>query len=251
MTVEELKNNICKDLIVGAFERQDRKFLVTRFTYPVGDSVNLYLVDDNGQLKISDLGTTHYFLRVANVDIDTVARMDFVKSICAGFDIEIGLDFSLSKSISKNTVGEDVLAFCQAITRISALHYDQRAKQFQTFAHEIDVLIAKSLPIANVVRGWTDQAIDPEGNYPIDYRFYSPASPRNLFVVKSRLSAETTIGTMNFYLAKSRLDKSMTVVAPDLNLPRRVEKKLEMTSRVIFGANESQILRFATNESLN
>jgi hypothetical protein len=245
MTVAELKDNLCDDLIVGAFERQDRKFLVTKFTYPIGDSVNLYLVEGNGQQRISDLGTTHYFLRVANVDMDTDARMEFVKSVCSGFEIEISSDFVLSKPITQKTAGDDVLSFCQAVTRISALHYDQREKKFQTFVEEVDVLIKRIVPVDCVYRNWTDPTVDQSPNYPIDYHFNGHIPARNMFVVRSRLNAETTIGTMNFYLAKNRLDESMTVVAPDLNLPRKVEKKLEITSRVVFGANESQIKKFA------
>lgn len=246
MTVSELKDSLCGDLVVGAFERHDRKFLVTKFTYPVGDSVNLYLTGDNENQRITDLGTTHFFLKVANVDMDTDTRMEFVKSVCAGFEIDIGPDFVLSKPITPKTAGDDVLSFCQAITRISALHYDQRAKQFQVFATEVDQLITTIVPSENVSRNWTDRQIDPEQNYSIDYHFNQAAPARNIFVVRNRINAEIAIGTMNFYLANSRLDDSMSVVAPDLGLPRKVEKKLERNSRVIFGIKEDQIKRFLT-----
>jgi hypothetical protein len=248
MTVAQLKDNLCKDLIVGSFERHDRKFLVTRFTYPIGDSVNLYLIGDDGEQRITDLGTTHYFLKVANVEMDTEARMEFVKSVCAGFHIEIGPDLVLSKPISVPTAKEDVLGFCEAITRISALHYDQKARQFQSFATEVDTLITRVVPPGRFYKGWTDPAIDPDSNYLIDYHFNSLQPARNIFVVRGRLGAETAIGTMNFYLAKNRLDESMSVVAPELGLPRRVERKLEMTSRVIFGMDEKEISKFAIRE---
>ncbi|MDE2106982.1 MAG: hypothetical protein KGL39_57780, partial [Patescibacteria group bacterium] len=86
-------------------------------------------------------------------------------------------------------------------------------------------------------------------NYSIDYHFNGLYPARNMFVVRSRLSAETAIGTMNYYLAKSRLDNSMTVVAPGLSLPHRAEKKLGLASRVVFGADENQIRRFAEMRS--
>jgi hypothetical protein len=245
MTVDQLKNNICEDLIVGAFERHERKFLVTRFTYPIGDSVNLYLVDTDGTQRISDMGTTHYVLKVANVDMDTDARIDFVKSVCADFGIEVGPDFVLSKAITSETAGDDVLEFCQAITRISALHYDQKSKQFQSFAKDVDTFISQTVPSTRVSRNWTDPEIDPQSNYPVDYRFNGADPPRNLFVVRSRLSAETAIGTMNFYLSKNRLPESMTVVPPELNLPRKTEKKIELSSRLIYGLNDSAIRLFA------
>jgi len=46
MTAEELQNLLCKDLVRGVYSRGDRTFIATRFSYPVGDSVNLYLTED-------------------------------------------------------------------------------------------------------------------------------------------------------------------------------------------------------------
>ncbi len=246
MTVEQLKESICKDIIVDAYERHDRKFLVTRFTYPVGDSVNLYLTGDGDEQRLSDLGTTYYFLRVEDVDMDTEARMAFVKSVCAGFDIEVGDDFVLSKPITPSTASSDVLAFCQAITRISALHYDQRAQQNQAFVSEVEQVLYSITPPGRIHRNWTNRTIDPQGNYPIDFHLNSSTDARNVFLVRGRISAETAIGTMNFHLAKKHLDDSMTIVAPDLTLPRKVEKKLEMTSRLLYGAEEKIIKNFVS-----
>src|SRR5882762_5393227 len=98
MTTTDLADRLCKDVVRGVYERGERSFIVTNFTYPVGDSVNLYLSEENDGPWISDRGSTHYMLRVGGVEF-TQPRKDIIHAVCVQHRVQFSNN-ALSRKLS-------------------------------------------------------------------------------------------------------------------------------------------------------
>jgi Domain of unknown function DUF1828 len=250
MTIAEFRNLLCGDMVRGVYELDGQSFIATRFSYPVGDSVNLYLVDEDGRQKVSDLGTTNYILRTKGIDPDTDERKRFIQSVCELYGLEVDEDFAFTKAIDEKTAGVDAIVFCEAITRISTLQYDPRPKHYSGLDVEVEEVLSASVPAGRLTRKWVARDVDPEGYYPVDYHVNSIGKPRDIFVVSTRLRAESAAGTINFLRASRMEHSSLSIVAPNISLPRRAERKLEKVSTVTFGVvgNETRIAEFALQQ---
>lgn len=245
--VAGLAQSLCKDMVRGVFERGGRWFIVTRFSYPGGDSVNLYLTPGPGGVAISDMGTTHYAIRVGGVDL-TEEREEFVRRVCSSYGVNYGADRSLSKPLRPGSEGRDVLALCEAITRVSTLAYEAKSRHRSSLDREIDTLISGEVePKRHVTRDWYNQAIDPAGNHVVSYHFNTVAPPRNMFVVSSRQRADEVVGTIYFLRYHQINDPSLAVVDPAVRLSEKAMKRLREASLVRKGVagNEQDIVNFA------
>lgn len=122
MTAQTLADKLPAALVTGVYKRGNREFIVTPFSYPCGDSVNIYVIEQDGVVFASDLATTYHALRVGNVKLNTKRRREFAESVCASYDMNMSDDFIFTKTIGDNAA-IDVLAYCEGITRISTLSY--------------------------------------------------------------------------------------------------------------------------------
>jgi hypothetical protein len=239
MTIEQFASALCKDIVLGTFKRVDRAFVATRFSYPVGDSVNIYLIDDGDSQFLSDQGTTNYVLRVAGVDMESDGRQGFIESVCALHGVELTGDFMLRKAVTPETAGDAALHFCEAVTRISTLHYfDRQERRDRTFRDEIDQVLRVNLPKRQVIRNWSDPAIDPRGVWKVDFHLNTLKTPFDVFAITSDRSALSAAATIGYLRSRQRIHKSVSVVAPGVKLPRSSEGKIEMVSRLLYDFDE-------------
>lgn len=247
MTIGELARHLCKDIVHGVFERGGRSFIVTRFSYPAGDSVNLYLVPGSGgELRISDMGTTHHVLRGAGIEM-TEARVDTLRKICRAYGVEFDGQ-AFNRGLSVERAGADVLALCEAITRVSTVYYEARPRQMPSVARELDTLVSAAIePVRPTVRDWFDPSVDPDGDHKVDYHFNSKGEARNLFVVTSRQKAEEVVGTVYFLESRRLGAPALAVIEPDLRLSQAAEKRLSKAAQLRHGVvgHEREIVGFA------
>jgi hypothetical protein len=249
MNAHDLADRICKDIVRGVFERGGRTFIVTRFTYPVGDSVNLYVAEAGGSTRISDLGTTHYVLRIGGIDI-TETREKFIRSVCALYGVDFEGGTVLSKRINPDAPGEDVLSFCEAVTRISTMEFEAGSRRTSHLGDQVESLIAARVdPTRRGIRNWTEATHDPEKAHTIDYRFNTVGDPRNLFVVTSDKKAEAVAGIVHFWERYYATAKSLSVIDPDVALAAKTYQRLRRASEILEhgldGNNDEYIVRFA------
>lgn len=245
MTARDLADVLCRDIVRGLYVSDGREFIVTRFKYPVGDSVNLYVIRDGETVRVSDLGTTHFSLRVGGVEL-TEVRRDFIHSVC----IRHGVDFdgtTLTKKLRPDSISADVIIFCQAVTQIATLQYDVNKRNVSRLASEVETLVkAKIAPHRNVIEGWTNETYDAQKVHVVDYHFNTKVPPRNLFVVTSTMKAERAHGTIRYW--ESRLPApAMAIVDPHLELPIGTMTRLHEAASVRKGVagNEKAIVEFA------
>src|SRR4051794_40494034 len=87
MLIDSVKDRLCRDLLAEVGHAEDQGFAITSFTYPNGDSVNLYFDDLGDELAVSDEGTTLRFLRQQNIEI-TADRHEIIRSVCKTHEVE-------------------------------------------------------------------------------------------------------------------------------------------------------------------
>jgi hypothetical protein len=253
MTPAELAGRLCKDMVRGVFERGERRFIVTRFSYPVGDSVNLYLTQDGNSLRVSDLGMTHYILRVGGIEL-TEQRKEFVQKVCSSYGVQYDESHAISRTLSHDHLGADVLALCEAITRISTLYYEAKPRQQSGIVREVDTLIASTIePRRKTVRGWFHPTVDPDGDHPVDYHFNSNDSPRNIYIVGSKQKAEEVVGTIYFLESRSVGAPSLAILEPELKLSQSADHRIRKAAKVrrgVFG-HERDIVAFAFSDEIS
>jgi hypothetical protein len=220
MTVQELYKLVCKDAVRGLYERNGRSFIVTRFSYPSGESVNVYLAGSNGKTHLTDRGTTQYNLGVGGIDL-TDQRAEFVDAVCALYDVVL-VGNALTKLTSAETAGRDLLVFCEAITRISTLQYDASVRKRSSFREEVETFMTTRVEaLRRVLRNWHEPIFDPRGSHLVDYRTEPPSGPddaRHIFSVTSSEKAERVTGTVHFLESRNIRVPSMVLIEPALNL---------------------------------
>lgn len=243
--VSTIAGRLCGDLVLDVAQRGDRSFVVSSFRYPDGDYVLIYF-DNYGERDFAtDRGTTLFKCTVDRIAI-TDARNELITSICRRYGVELR-DGELRKPLSDNP-GLDCLRFCEAITRVSNLQYET-AKDRSVLSDEVaDFLEREVSPFRKIQRGWTDPQIDPDGDYPVDYRLNGVGQPRNIFYVGSG-GKSTLVSAVSSFLRLNRLFvPTLAIVDPEIHLGRHHVGRLQRaTTEIRFGlaGYEKDVIEFS------
>src|SRR5271170_5516366 len=87
MFIEALKRKLCRDLLVRVEATDFGSVAITSFSYPNGDSVNLYFSDAGESVSVSDEGATVDYLRSRNIELPP-ERREVIKNMCRAHDVE-------------------------------------------------------------------------------------------------------------------------------------------------------------------
>lgn len=251
MKAADLATRICKDLVRAVAQRGMRTYIVTAFTYPDGESVNLYVENTNGETWLSDLGTTIFKVNTCGLSL-TLPRHHFIQAICNTYGLQME-DATLRKRLSPNNAASECVAFCEALTRISTLEYQRELRQRSYLPELVDSLLQRTVePVRPIARAWTNPEIDLHQSFPVDYRINGKgASPRHIFHVASAEKSTLVSAVCNFFKSKNAYVPTMSIVDPDLNLGEHFLDRLQLASTQIrFGVvgSEDIITRFGLAE---
>jgi len=247
MKIEQLNERICSDIIRTVARRHTRSFFVTNFRYPDGDHISVFLDQLSNESMFTDFGAT--LGRLSGHSSSASDRLrSIVEAVCRDFGLRTRNDEIICE-FSVESVGADVLKYCQALLQISAMYYATPARQASNFPEELECLIQNRIePKRRVDREWVLEQYDPGHVYSVDYRFNGRGQPANLFCVASVTKAPVVAATSNFLRAHHDNAKTLIIVDPRISLGEKHAGRLELSADSLrFGiqGNEAEIEIFA------
>lgn len=248
MDVLALSNLVCRDLVRRVGRSGGRSFIVSTFTYPDGDFINLYVESPkNGETYLSDFGTTLFKCAVDRVSLNDT-REDRIRTICRLHDIEY-CDGAFRRRIRPQAAGLDFLSFCQALTRVSNLQFESEAREMSPLAEEVNQLLQREVaPQRSIVRRWTHPEFDPNKDFPVDYHVGGAIGGRNIFYVGSSGKSNLVVAVSSFLKLHAAGLPTLSIVDPTMKLSSHPLRRLQIASTEIrFGVtgNERDIVAFA------
>lgn len=221
--LEHLQAQLCAGLCKGItlHPRKDgRLYLDTPFTFSDGDAYGLYLEQTPMGLRLTDCGHTLMHLSY-DFDIDKLqegTRGRLWQQILqqAGVQEQAGQLFTLTTS---DRLGEDVIHFGQALTKITDLSFLNRIRVESTFYEDLDRVLEALVP-ARLVRDYVHPGLENGKDYPIDFRVLGPSPDLFIFGVPNQ--AKTRLVTITLeHLLRRKIDfDSLVIFANQQDIPR-------------------------------
>ncbi len=250
--IADLATRLCGDMVRAVAKRGTREFIITRFSYPDGDLLNLYIESTTGNYWLSDLGITLSKFRINGIEL-TSSRSQFIQSICNVYGLE--LDRTILRKRITESPNLDSLAFCEAIARISTLEYLKDVHKRSSLPDQLEHLLEKRVePQRTILRKWYDKSVDFKNSHPVDFRINGPGQPRNIFHVAAPGKSNLVSAVCNYFKVKKVFVPTMAVIDPDVNLGPHFLDRLQLAvTHIRYGVagGEDAIVRFALDESLN
>jgi len=247
MKAMELANLLCKDVVRGAYDIDSRRFVATNFKYPDGDFVNIYFMGSKNSLVISDLGTTSLKLKVDGVELSE-SRTHLISAICKLHDVEYK-EGRLFTPTDMESLGDDTIQLCQAITRISNLQYEARPTKLHYLDFEVNEFMKEKItPIRPFSEDWHHPRLDPHKAYPVDYHLNGNKNERNVFVVSTPQKANLVAAVCNFFKANKTVYPSLSILDNEAKFSKTTLRRIQLVStELLFGLkkNENRLLEFA------
>jgi hypothetical protein len=142
MLIDGLKKRLCRDLLVDTDSTPSGSVAITAFSYPNGDSVNLYFSADEDQVVVSDEGATADYLFNRGIEM-TAERRDIVKTMCRPHDVEF-VSPMLRRYCGLTDLGPSCLALCEAITCVASISYQVISPLRSSLPVAVDKLLVES-----------------------------------------------------------------------------------------------------------
>ena len=143
----------------------------TPLTYPDGGIVDVFVVEQDGQRRVTDFGEALGWLRVQSVSGRRSPKQNqMIEDTCQTLGVEIYRGQLVMRLETSDEIGEAVLRLAQAVARVSDLWFTFRARPVETAAKEVNRwLTKKEIHFERLVhqRGRSGR------NWTIDYRTYS------------------------------------------------------------------------------
>jgi hypothetical protein len=251
MIIHGLKKRLCRDLLVEAESTELGSVAITSFSYPNGDSVNLYFSSLGDTLAVSDEGATVAFLKNQAIDFPT-ERRNAIKTMCRPYDVEF-VTPDLRRQFQLPEIGVACMALCEAITTVASIYFHVDSPVKSSLPVAVDKLLRKRVESKRgVERQWIDKRHDPEGSFPVDFRLNGIGEPRNIFPVTSTSKSLMVVAVGNFLRSHSVKGRSLAIVDNEAGLGHRDLNRLQLTTdEIIFGldGHESKIVKFALEGS--
>ena len=247
MLIEGLKKKLCRDLLVETDQTDVDTVAITSFSYPNGDSVNLYFSGFGDTLAVSDEGATVDFLHAHNIELPA-DRRDTIKTMCRPYEVEFATPV-LRRFFQMPEIGPASMALCEAITRVAAISYQAVPQLRSSLPLAVDTLLRKRvMPRRGVERQWIAKRQDPKGSFPVDFRVNGLGEPRHIFSVTSSSKSILAVAVVNFLRSHRINVPTLAIVDLEAGLGPRDTNRLQLTvSDLSYGieGNEEKIVRFA------
>ncbi|HEY5232058.1 MAG TPA: DUF1828 domain-containing protein [Verrucomicrobiae bacterium] len=254
----KLKERLCKSLcgeVQVRTTRQGYLQIVTPFTFPDGDTFQLYLEEAAaGSVRLTDFGHTFMHLSYENdlAKFREGTRGKLLDQVLAdsGLRDEQGrlvLDSSL------DSLGTNVLQFGQALTRIYDLTFLNRSWVASTFYEDLKERLYSLVAPEKIKQDYTLPDHAEADSYPIDFRVEGKRAPLFLFGVATRDKARlVTIILEHWLRAKVEFDSLLIFqdqqVIPRTDLARLSNVGGEMVSSLDATEDfQRKIIKFAQN----
>lgn len=248
LSLNQLAEKICTDLIYGTRTRHERSFIVTNFSYPDGDSINAYLEREKQNVFLSDKGVTRFKALDRRIDFADASHLSRIGAICALHNV-IWNGVEIKRKVSLRTAPADMLAFCQATLRLADLAWHHGRQQKRTFPESIESFVVDRIePHRKVERGWTLSAVDTKQVYPVDYHFNTTTPAVNMLTIGSSSKATFASAVANFLRAHNDKSSIIAVVDVEANLGDKHVRRLQLAcDELVFGiaGNEDRITKLA------
>lgn len=252
--LEHIGREVSRDIMTQVIKIQGRTLLQTSFMYPDGEVVCLYLDRGPGGIKVTDFGNTLYRINADGVDLRKGgSRADFVRVVCNMYMIDPGEGGELSLPLDIDHPGRTILRLCEAVTRISGLHWDATSRVHNPLPEQLgDLLKSRVNAERELFRQWFDPMSDPQGGYIVDFHLNTAGRPSNIFHVVSDQKSTMVSAVSNFFRAHAVPGKTMAVIAPEVGLSKRNVDRLQLAvDRILIGVenHEDDIVEFALDRN--
>jgi hypothetical protein len=253
---QKLKERLCKSLcgeVQVRTTRQGYLQIVTPFTFPDGDTFQLYLEEAAaGSIRLTDFGHTFMHLSYEN-DLSKFregTRGKLLDQVLADSGLRddqgrLVLDASL------DSLGTSVLQYGQALTRIYDITFLNRARVASTFYEDLKEKLYSLVAAEKIKPDYILPNHTEADSYPIDFRIEGKRAPLFLFGVASRDKARlTTIILEHWLRAKIEFDSLLIFqdqqVIPRTDLARLSNVGGEMVASLDAGEDfQRKILKLA------
>lgn len=219
----QLKELLCKSLCteVQVHERSDGRLLVeTPFSFGDGDLYSIYLESlPTGGVRVTDAGHTLMQLSYT-MDVDKLkdgTRDRIFQKVLAESGVREN-EGEIFVDTSADQLGQRVVQFGQALTRIHDLTFLNRARTESTFYDDLHGALLKIVSPDKVKKDFIDPAVGVE--YPIDFRIEGKADPLFIFGIPNRDKARLATIILERYLRERVRFDSLVVFARQEEIPR-------------------------------
>jgi hypothetical protein len=248
MLISGLKRKLCRDLLVHVDATEFGSVVVTSFSYPNGESINLYFTDfDNETISVSDEGATTAFLRNQGIELPP-ERREIIKTICEPHDVEF-VTPALRRQFQMPQIGEACMAICEAIIGVASIFYSSLSPARSSLPVAVDRLMRVRVePKRGVERAWINRRHDHKGSFPVDFHLNGIGKPRDVFSVTSSSKAIMVVAVVNFLKSHRAKSPTLAIIDPKANLGARDLDRLQVTAdELLVGleGHEDKIVKFA------
>lgn len=247
-SIHDIPDALCCDLVDDTDTVLNRPCVITTLQYPNGDSINLFFDETVTGFVATDEGATRDNLADRGISLSNKERRALVQSICE----PLGVNFSagrLSRAVSSDAPGRDVLALCQAIVHVSSLHHMTGYTERSVFPILVESVVRTRVQgKCEVTRLWTAPDIDPGKAFPVDYHLNGAGRSKNIFWVNSTSKALLVTAVSQFLLSHQQVFPTLSIIDLAAKVRGRHLDRLQHSStEFIFGVegNEDQIEAFA------
>jgi hypothetical protein len=248
MIIDRLRKRLCRDLLADVGEVDGRSVAVTTFTYPNGDSINLYFGKRGDDLVVSDEGATIDFLRSQDITL-TEERRDCIAAMCEPFAATVEGP-RLVRNFQMEGLGAACVGLAQAATQVASLFYQAKPNLRSPLPVTVHRILRERVArTRGIEEDWVARRFDHEAAYPVDYRANGVGEPRHVFTVTSPKKAVLVSAVVHF-LRSHRIDvPTMTIVDPEADLDRPDINRLQLASTELKWASdkkmEQDLVKFA------
>lgn len=221
--LEQLQEQLCKSLCqdIRLHPRSDgRLYVETPFVFADGDAYALFLEQTSQGLRLTDCGHT---LMHMSYDFDVDKLQEGTRGrIWQQIIRQAGLQLSggeLFVDTAPAQLGQDLIRFGQALTKVTDLTFLNRIRVESTFYDDLHEVLEGLVP-GRLERDYIHPDLEDGRDYPIDYRVLG-ASP-NLFIFGVPNQAKARLVTITLeHLLRRHIDfDSLVIFANQQEIPR-------------------------------
>ena len=150
----------------------------TPFLYPDGDVLDLFISQNNGVVRLSDLGESLRWLRMQTATLKRTAKQrQLISDVCNTHHVELFQGMLTSRVAVGETLASAVLRLSEACIRVSDLWFTFRSRAVQSIPDEV----AEFLTERQIRFAQNDKQIGRSGRiWSIDFHTMTPT--RSAFV---------------------------------------------------------------------
>jgi hypothetical protein len=245
---KEIVENILKGINESFQTKLENKTLIitTPFFHPDGDYIDVFLSEENGEIRLTDAGLTFMKLSGEALDYRTDARTEIVNNILATYNMKIDSG-ELTIKTDLTHIGADITMFLQGLVKIVDLLFTKKEVARSVLLEELDVFLHEKIRDKEIHKNWTHPELDREKYYPVDFHIRDGKNPVFLFGVTS--SGKCKDATITCYHYKRLKFDFLSIGVFDRfeEIYKRDEAKLMDVSDKLFSefkTNQEDIIKY-------